>query len=541
MHTGTIVVLLLLVATAVAIAARRLRVPYTVALVVAGLALGELHAFEAPHLTQELLFAVFLPGLVFEAAFHLDARALWRNRRAVTSLAVPGVALSTALTAAILTSVVGAIGLADATTGFGWAHALVFAALISATDPIAVVAIFKTLGAPKRLGVLMEGESLLNDGTAVVFFTLILAFVLGGDLTASGMVADFIVIVGAGALVGGAVGLAASQVIRLIDDAMLEITVTTIAAYGAFAAAEQLHVSGVIATVVAGLLCGNFGARTGMSPTTRVAVEVFWEYVAFALNSVVFLLIGFEVRLSAMRASWPAILAAFLAVTLGRAVVVTLVATLLRGSRERIPRAWVPVMAWGGLRGGLSMVLALSLPAAFPYRDLVVTMTFGVVALSILGQGLTMGPLLRRVGVVRARAERAAYERARADLETASQALAELAQMAATRRVSAEVADEVRVGYDARVRQAKEAIDALRLERLEVRDEEVHRTRRHLLLSERTHLREALHSGLIGEEPYAALAADVDARLVELESAEADRPEPPARGSGPAPADVPSA
>jgi CPA1 family monovalent cation:H+ antiporter len=520
-HPESIVILLLLAATVVAILARRVRIPYTVALVLAGLVLGAVHAFDPPHLTQELLFSVFLPGLVFEAAFHLDFGALWRNRAAVAALAVPGVAISIALTAALLTAVVRAL---QPDTGFGWPHALVFAALIAATDPIAVVAIFKTLGAPKRLGLLMEGESLLNDGTAVVFFTLVLAYVSGGDVTAAKMVGDFVLIVGAGALVGGAVGLAASQVIRLIDDAMLEITVTTIAAYGSFAAAEQLHVSGVIATVVAGLLCGNYGARVGMSPSTRVAVEVFWEYVAFALNSLVFLLIGFEVHVGALSTSWLPILAAFVAVTAGRGVVVALVATLLRRTREAVPRRWVPVLAWGGLRGGLSMVLALSLPATFAYRELLVTMTFGVVALSILGQGLTMAPLLRRLGVVRPRAARAAYERARAELELAAESLVELTAMVEARRISPAAADEVRAGYQARVREAEAAVEALRVERHEVFDEEVRRTRRHLLLLERTQLRDALNSGLIGEDPYRTLAADLDARLIRLESN--DEPEP---------------
>jgi CPA1 family monovalent cation:H+ antiporter len=534
MRPEIILVLLFVVATAVAIVARRLRVPYTVALVVAGLVLGVLHAFEPPHLTKELLFAVFLPGLLFEAAFHIDFKEFWQNRRAVTSLAVPGVIAAVALTTVILTPVVDALDFVD---GFTWRHALVFGALIAATDPIAVVALFKSLGVPKRLGLLVEGESLLNDGTAIVFFTLVLAYVAGGTVSAAGIVRDFVTIVGAGALIGAVIGLAASHVIRLIDDPMLEITLTTIAAYGSFVAAEHFHYSGVIATVVAGLLCGNYAARTGMSPTTRVAVETFWEYVAFALNSIVFLLIGFEVRLDALLASWQAILVAFLAATIGRGVVVAVVSALLSRTRERIPRSWVPVLSWGGLRGGLSMVLVLGLPATFPFRDLLITMTFGVVVLSILLQGLTMAPLLRRLGVVRAHATREAYERARGELQVANAALAELEGMSRTRLTSDDVAAEIRAGYEARIRRAESAIRALHLERHELRDEEAHRTLRHLLLLEKDQLRSALRTGVIGDEAYGTLVADADARLVRLESGEEPArtlasPDPAGDGAG---------
>ena len=293
MQPETIFMLLFIVATAVAIAVRRVAVPYTVALVLAGLVLGLVHAFEAPHLTKALLFSVFLPGLLFEAAFHIEFKQFWRNRLAIASLALPGVVAAIVLTALVLTPVANTLHFVQ---DFTWKHALVFGALISATDPIAVVAIFRTLGVPKRLAVLLDGESLLNDGTAIVFFTLSLARVTGTEVTAGGLAWDFVRIVGMGALIGTGVGLGASQIIKQVDDPMIEISLTTIAAYGSFLTAEHFHYSGVIAAVAAGMFCGNYAARVGMSPSTRVAVEAFWEYVAFALNSIVFLLIGLEVN-----------------------------------------------------------------------------------------------------------------------------------------------------------------------------------------------------------------------------------------------------
>lgn len=510
-------VLLFVVASAVAIAARRLRLPYTVALVLAGLLLGVLHAFQPPELTKEILFAVVLPGLLFEAGFHLEFRDFRRDASAILALAVPGVVAAIGLTALILTAVARTIELE---TGFTWSYALVFGAIVAATDPIAVVGLFRSAGAPKRLSVLLEGESLFNDGTAIVFFTLILAAVTGGTLSGMGLVRDFFTIVGGGILVGSIVGLVISEVVRRVDDPMIEITLTTIAAYGAFLTAEQLHFSGVIATVAAGMLCGNYGARTGMSPSTRVAAEAFWEYVAFALNSIVFLLIGFRVRVGDLVHSWLAIVAAYLAVTVGRAVVVIGVSGLLRATRQGIPLSWAAVLTWGGLRGGLSMVLALSLPTTLPHRDFLVTTTFGVVILSILVQGLTMTPLLRRLGVVRRDEARARYDRVRAQIQTANAALAELAEMARRRYAPRSVLTTLQEEYEARVQEAEAETRSLHGEANHLRTDELKNARRHLLLVEKDHLLTAGRRGDLPPDIADALLAEVDARLVRLEAGE---------------------
>ncbi|HEX8905737.1 MAG TPA: Na+/H+ antiporter [Longimicrobiaceae bacterium] len=512
MHLESSFVLLFIVATTVALLTRRWGVPYTVALVLAGLLLGGIHAFQPPHLTKALLFSVFLPGLLFEAAFHLEFREFWRNRTAITSLAVPGVVISIAVITLVLAPVAGVLGFLQVLT---WRDALVFGAVITATDPIAVVAVFKTLGVPRRLSTLIEGESLLNDGTSVVFFTLVLGVVMGERVSAATLALEFLQVVGIGALIGAAIGLLVSHVIVRVDDAMIEITLTTIAAYGSFVLAEQLGYSGVIATVVAGMLCGNYAARVGMSPSTRIAVETFWEYVAFALNSIVFLLIGFEVRLGDLVHSLPAILVAYLATVAARAAVVFGVTAALRARGDRIPAAWSTVLTWGGLRGGLSMVLVLSLPPQFPHRALIVTLTFGVVLLSILVQGLTMKPLLRWLGVCLEHEARVAYDGARARLQVASAALAEVERMQITGQAPREVLETVRADYEARLREAEESVRTLHVDRSELREEELARARRHLLLVEKERLIRGHHDGLIGDAAYAEVMAEIDTRLLE--------------------------
>jgi len=521
MATETILVLLFVVATAVAIAVQRLSVPYTVALVITGLVLGLLHAFEAPHLTKALLFNVFLPGLLFEAAYHIAFTQFWRNRITISALALPGVVAAIVLTALILTPVANTLHLVQ---GFTWQHALVFGAIISATDPIAVAAIFRNLGVPKRLSILLEGESLLNDGTAIVFFTLAVGLVTGTVVTAGGLALDFVKIVGIGALIGTGVGLAVSQVVKQVDDPMIEIMLTTIAAYGSFLAAEHFHYSGVIAVVAAGMLCGNYGARVGMSPSSRIAVETFWEYLAFALNSIVFLLIGLEVNLQSLLGSWQVILAAYLVITGGRALIIFGVSALLRRTRERMPWTWSAVLTWGGLRGALPMVLVLSLPKEFPHQELLVSMTFGVVILSVLVHGLTMSPLLRWLGVVREHTQHAAYDLTRGKLHAARAALEEIDRLSHVHFADPGVLAGLRNEYEQKVEHDSAALNGLHLESQGVRAEEAQWARRRLLTVEKGVVIDAFHQGVLDQDVQNKLLADIDARWLRLDSGETDEP-----------------
>jgi Na+:H+ antiporter len=385
-------IILFSIASLVAFGVRRTPIPYTVALVVVGLAAGQLELVSPPALTKELLFALFLPGLVFEAAYNIHVTELRSSWRTIATLAVPGVIVSIGLVAAAM---LGAFRLMDPAQQLDWRTSVVFAALVAATDPIAVVALFRQLGVPSRLTTLVEAESLFNDGTSIVVLSLVLAFVTGTGASVAALSLQFVLVIGGGAIVGGAFAFGIARLTKRLDDPMLEIQLTTIAAYGSFVVAERLHLSGVIATVTAGLVLGTYGREVSMSPTTRLSVDTFWQYVAFALNSIVFLLIGFSVRPAALLASAGAIVAAFLAVVVARGGVVFGVMAAAARSRERFSSGWATVITWGGLRGALSMVLALALPADFPNRALLVDLTFGVVVLSIVVQGTTMQWLIR--------------------------------------------------------------------------------------------------------------------------------------------------
>ncbi len=506
-------VILFSLATGVAIAVRHLRIPYTVALVLVGLALGTFHVVDAPHLTRELLYAVFLPGLLFDASFQLDAKEFWHNRMTIGSLAVPGVVVGIGFTALISTAVIQGTGLDP---NFTLRYGLLFGALIAATDPIAVVGLFKNLNVPERLRLLIEGESLINDGTSIVALTLILAF-LGGSATSVGdLLFRFVPIVGGGAVVGGVIGFAVSAVTARIDDAMIEITLTTIAAYGSFVLGEQLHYSGVIATVAAGMICGSYGRRIGMSPSTQLAVQTFWDYLAFALNSVIFLLIGFEVSPIALLASWAVIAIAFVAVLVSRGGVILLVAMLLRRTHEVIPRQWSLALTWGGLRGALSMVLALSLATTFPGRALMVTMTFGVVVASILLQGLTMPAVLKRLGLVNRDEGRFDYDVARGRLQVSTAVAREIERMRATESAPPELLDQMEDAYTQRRMAARTELSELNRAGSQLREKASADAIEHLLLTEKSQLLERVRTGLLTRDAFDKLAKDVDERLVRL-------------------------
>ncbi len=383
-------VALLLIAAAVAVAVRRVGVPYTVGLVVVGLVVGLVTHVRALSLSSDLVFYVFLPILLFEAAFNLEARHLLTDWRRILALAVPGVLVAFALTA----TGVRYLG------GTTWVVALLFGALIAATDPVSVVALFRRLGVPERLTTTIDAESLFNDGTAAVVFAIVLAAVADGASAGVAVAAGRFVWMAAGGLaVGLGVGYAASAVHRLLDDHLIEITLSTIVAFGSFLLGQQLGMSGVVACVTAGIVVGNYGRHRNMGPVTRVTMGTVWEYAAFVANSLIFLLIGLRIDLSLILDHAWLVLVAFAIVVVARAVTVYGYGALSRVAGRRLPFSWQHVLVWGGLRGTIALALVLNVPADVPGRETLQVVTFGVVLLSLVGQGLTMPVLVRRLGL----------------------------------------------------------------------------------------------------------------------------------------------
>jgi len=378
--------LLLLIACLVAIVCRRFGQPYAIGLVVAGIGLSLSGYHSGIELTPELVFSVLLPPLVFEAALHLGWGQFRREGPLVLSLAFGGTVLSALVVAVAM----------HCLAHWGWPAALLFGSLIAATDPVSVIAMMKEQNADKRLRFLMEAESLINDGAAAVLFALVADWIMGSATGPAAIVTALLTTVGGGVLLGLGVAAGLMLIAGRSEDHLVEITLTMLAAYGSFLLAEELHVSGVLATLAAGMLVGNWGKGRKLTEEGGKAVVRFWDFAAFLANSVVFLLIGSREAVQPIASYWLPAVIGTLAVLVGRAVAIYPVTPLFRRTRMAVDGLTQHILFWGGLRGALALALALGAPASLPEHDALVSVAFAVVAFSIFIQGLTVPILLRK-------------------------------------------------------------------------------------------------------------------------------------------------
>jgi Na+:H+ antiporter len=385
---------LLGLAAAVAIVVRPLRLPYTVALVVAGLLVGLVAGaagFPPILVSPDLVLLVLLPGLVFEAAYRLRVAELRRWFGGLALLAVPGVLISAAIVAIVL----------NQATGLRFDLAFIVGAMVSATDPAAVVATFKRLHVPPALSTLVDGESLLNDGTGLVLFAIALSAV-AAPIGPGEAIVTFAATVALSVVIGLVAGYLATMVIGLVDDHLIELTITVVLAYGSYLLADRFGLSGVIATVTAAIVLGNVGPGRAMSAAGETAIDTVWEFVAYLLTAVVFLEVGLAISPGRLVDAIVPIGWAIVAILVGRAVVVYgLLGGASRlairpGLADRVAPGWLHVLFWSGLRGAVAVAMALSLPADLPQRDLLQEITFGVVLFTLLVQGTTIGLVIDR-------------------------------------------------------------------------------------------------------------------------------------------------
>lgn len=434
-------VALLVVATIVGIISHRVRLPYTVLLMLFGIALASIGLIPNIELSQDLLMGVFLPVLLFEAAIHFPFYELKKFAPTIATLAAPGVILTALATAAVLVIEISTFRIQS---GMTFMHYLLFGTIIAATDPIAVIALFRQLGVKRKLAIVLEGESLFNDGTAIVMYTVVLTALTSGIFSWQDSALLFVTEALFGILLGAVVGAFANFIIPFAKDPLITIAITTVAAYGSYLIAVSLHASGVLATVTAGLFLANMGKGGRIEPSSRMAVVSFWRYLSFFISSIVFLLIGLKVNVGFLLNHAELILFAFLAVIASRAISVFLPLGLLTRMGQPMTAKSATAIWWGGLRGSLSMVLVLSIPDTIAGRDELIAMTFGVVVLSVLVQGSTMGPLVRALGLVEYRSEAMTFM---------SRALARLRAISAQQKVYATMAMEEGVHENSNIAQ----------------------------------------------------------------------------------------
>ncbi len=387
-------VVLVAIAVAVALVTQRLSIPFSVALVIAGFVLSVTQPIRGAGITPDLILAVFIPGLVFEAAYHIDVGHLRQSFAAVAILAAPGVVITAAFVAEVVTL----------TTGLDHSLAFLLGAIVCATDPVATVAVFKQLRAPRALATVVEAESLLNDGTGVVLFTIALTAVSTPVSPVDGVI-RFVAELTVSAVIGALAGLVAVRTMHLARDHTVQVMVSLVAAYGTYLAADAINQSGIIATVVAGIVIGNAGGRFTLPTQTTEALDNVWETIAFLLTAVLFLLIGIVITPAELSVALPVIAAGFVGITAARAAVVYgLIGAgsrlLSRGGRPAVSAGYLHVMFWAGLRGAIAIALVLSLPPDLPQHDLIAGGVYGVVLVTLLLQGTSAGWIVRRSGVL---------------------------------------------------------------------------------------------------------------------------------------------
>ena len=521
----------LLMALVVAIVVRWVRLPYTIALVLVGLIVGWLgESFLGDTvqlkglLSAEVILFLFLPPLLFEGASMMHIDRLKENWRPIAMLAVPGVLLNTLIIASICRFLVWP------DLEHGWLFALLIGSILAATDPVSVLALVKRLGAPKRLSLLIEGESLFNDGTAVVLFNILLVTTLatlaGVGLAPADVVtqafSSFLVVVSIGLVVGLVIGLVVNRLLSVTHDHLVEIALTVALAFGAFLIAEQLHGSGVIAVVVAGLLVGNEGGREGMTATAQIGLHHFWEVVSFLVNSVLFLLVGYELQSIISTDAQTLFLAA---VGVGAALLARLVVFPLTSisnfanPEPPVSLRWQAAMWWGGLRGSIPIALLLlvshlvhegttltiqGLPVSvtFPaevYHDMLV-IAFAVVLWTLVVQGLTMRPLLKKLEISGQRSdEEHTYEVAFAKVLGSRAALRKLAELELGGRISSDDRERLAETYQNEAAYAEAEIERL-AETSVVHAKRVEQARKALITAQIHALHEAERTGAISSE-----------------------------------------
>ncbi|WP_368010268.1 cation:proton antiporter [Laspinema palackyanum] len=505
-----ILIILLLVATFVAIFSRQFKIPYVAGLVLAGLAITEFLPGNIG-LDSSLILNLFLPILVFEAAINTDISRLRSTIVPISLLAGPGLIVSFGVTGLVVK-----FGL-----GLDWIPALLVGVILAVTDTVSVIAVFKEVSVPSRLSTIVNGESMFNDGVALVIFTLLVNVQIMGSFSFLNGLQQLLIVIMGGTIIGLMGGYLSSGLLTRYDDGLTSILLSVAVALGTFQLGQLLGVSGVVAVVVAGLLVGNIGIKQTASASNRIALYSFWEYAGFGVNTFIFLLIGLEINPLTLWNTLPAVLLAIFAYQLGRLLSVYPLLAILKWFDRPIPLRWKHVLFLGNIKGSLSMVMALTLPATLEGRSQLIALLFGAVLLSLVGQGLSLPWLVKRLNIQEVSAFRQRIQELQAQLMAAKAAQEELNNLLKSGVLPKSIYEEMRASYQVKIAGAEKQlrdIYNIRPENGEGGDRgKLDAVWRQVLLAEKSALNDALRKQILSEEIVQNQVNNLDQQLLKLE------------------------
>ena len=504
-------IVLLLVATVVALITRRLRIPYVVGLVLAGLTITKSLLPGSVGLNPDVILNLFLPILIFEAAINTDISRLRGTIKPIALLAGPGVVLAAVITATLLR---WGLGLATIT-------AAAIGVILTITDTVSVIAAFRNVPVPPRLATIVEGESLFNDGIALVLLGIITTIHLQGAFTVGEGLQQVVIAFVGGGVLGLGLGYLCVGLFQQLDDALSNILLTVAVSLGTFQIGQALGVSSAIAVVIAGLVIGDLGFRQ-TSASAKVTLLNFWEYAGFGVNTFIFLLVGIEVDPGALRQTVPAALFAIVAYQIGRVCAIYPLLYLMRFIDRPLPLRWQHVLILGNVKGSLSMALALSLPPDLPGRSQVVALVFSTVLVSLVGQGLSLPVLVKRLRLTTPSATKQRIETLQLNLIAAKAAQQELATLLRSGSLPKNLYEELFAAYQAQIATADRDLrdfynqrtlsDPARL----ADQSHLDGLRRRLYLAEKGAVNDALRKGLLSEETSQPYVRALNEKLLSL-------------------------
>lgn len=516
MHENILsIILLLIIACGVSLLLMRVKMPYSTALVVAGLAIGYFNLIPGIRLEPDVVMYIFLPILLFEGAISTNLTRLKENFWPIFVLSVPGVALS------IL--VIGS--LVHFLLGLPWVLSFLLGSIIAPTDTISILSILKTLKIPPRLATIMEGENLFNDGAALVLFRTLLGLLFTQQVNYPEVAVGLAFSILGGLAIGFGLGYLASLIIKPVKDNMVEIMITAVLAIGSYLVAESfhigpLHASGVIAVVTSGLVIGSYGWKNALSPATQIALGSFWQFAGFIVNSLVFLMVGISADIHAILSN-PATLGMiailFLIMLAGR--ILTIYPSFWITNRltpALVPARWQHIFVWGNIKGSISLALVLALPPSTPQRELLVSLAFGVVLSSLILQGLTLRNFIRWLKVDLLPTVQLEYEKKTGQILISRQVQEELARIHEEGLISRDVYNHLRSRYQIFANRAERELKKMQEAAPTLEEEEFLTVEERMVKLEKNIITNALREGILSYEAAKELLDKTDNRLVRL-------------------------